>query len=96
MDIAIRQDDRLVTITPKGELDLHSATRLDAELRRLAGGEVECVRLDMSCCTFIDSSALGLLLRWRERCEREGRTFEVTGAQGAVRRVFHMTGALPT
>lgn len=94
MQMSTRRDDGVAHVSITGELDLASGQKLDAELRRALEEGASSLELDLSDCTFIDSAGIGVLLRWREDAETGGPGFVVTGARGAVRRVFQVTGVL--
>ena len=86
---AARDGDRLLIATA-GELDLTTAPDLEAALRD--NPSYAALELDLAELTFIDSSGLRLLLAERERAQRDGRGFEIKGANGAVARVFAISG----
>jgi len=77
-----------VVVAAIGELDLSNSEQLDAALANL--DTVPRVVVDLSLCTFFDSSCLGVLSRHAMRFSEEGRAFSVrVDAQG--RRVIELT-----
>jgi anti-anti-sigma factor len=77
----------------QGELDLASMPELETRLRRLheLGGRHFIV--DLSSVTFIDSTALGLLLREARRLERDDGSLLVVASDPTVLRTFALVGA---
>jgi anti-anti-sigma factor len=61
------EQDGVAVIVVAGELDLATAPALDARLAAIAG---EAVVVDLWSCSFLDSSALEVLLRHRRRRDR--------------------------
>ena len=75
-----------------GEVDLTLAGEWQKALAILAEAQPRDVTVDLSAATFIDSSALGSLIRLhREIAARGGRTV-LTGASGAVARTLQLSG----
>jgi anti-sigma B factor antagonist len=76
----------------RGELDLASTPELETRLRRLQelGGRHFVV--DLSGVTFLDSTALGLLLRETKRLERDDGCLMLVAADPRVLRTFALSG----
>jgi anti-sigma B factor antagonist len=74
-----------------GELDLHTAPRLENELDSLVRAEAVHVIVDLSESPFVDSSGLGVLLQAAARLGPG--SFALTGLGIEARRVFEVTGA---
>ena len=89
---AVIAADGVVTIAPTGELDMGTCPLLDEELARGRDDGAERLVVDLSGVTFIDSSAIHLLLRWAEEADRSGLEFRVVPGGERVRRVFELTG----
>ena len=58
---SLNEDATLVAVT--GELDLHTAPQLDRALMTAFGAEPSSVIIDLAACDFIDSTALGVLIK---------------------------------
>jgi len=78
-----RGDETIVSV--RGELDLHTVATLEQELRQVDGGALV---LDLTETTFMDSTALGVLLK--EATRRPGDLRLVVA--GEVRRLLEITG----
>ena len=82
-----------------GELDLHSAPQLRAELMRaLDVSPAAHLVLDLSGVNFLDSTGVGVLVGALKRAREAGGDLYLCGAQKRVLRVFEITGlvgALP-
>lgn len=80
-----------------GELDLHSAPQLRAELgRAIEDKEVESPRIvvDLAGVTFLDSTGVGVLVGALKRAREAQGALHFCGAQPRVRRVFEITGLI--
>jgi anti-sigma B factor antagonist len=71
-----------------GELDLHTAAELESTLGEV--GHNGRIVVDLSQVTFLDSTALGVLLRASSRRAHDPLDLVVDGSE--VRRVFEITG----
>lgn len=78
-------------VVATGELDAASSVdlgqALDAALEAGKG-----ITLDLSAVTFLDSSALRVVIAALRRARDEGQPFSVPDASDAVRRLFEITG----
>jgi anti-sigma B factor antagonist len=83
---------RCRVITPHGEVDAHTAPALrQAIAGELADPGVTQLVVDLSRTTFLDSSALGVLIgAFKRMRERDGR-LDVVEPPAAVRRIFEIT-----
>jgi anti-sigma F factor antagonist len=79
-------------LTPYGEVDAHTAPGLRrAVADQLDDPDVTQLVIDLSRTTFLDSSALGVLIgAFKRMRERDGR-LDVVQPQGPVRRIFEIT-----
>ncbi len=79
-------------LTPRGEIDAYSAPLLRERIvQALEADAVTRLVVDLSGTTFLDSSALGVLVGALKRVrERDGRLDVVSPPHG-VRRVFEIT-----
>lgn len=87
----VEREPGLIVIRLNGELDVSQLHRLEA-LRPQTEGSTP-VLIDLRGLTFIDLAAIRELLRAKEEGDRHGRTLVLSGARGAVRRLFDLTGA---
>jgi anti-sigma B factor antagonist len=75
-----------------GEIDLAMAPDLRTELERHLDAGRRVIRVDMSEVSFIDSSAIGELIRATEWCRREHGSLILTGVPLRVRRLIALGG----
>jgi anti-sigma B factor antagonist len=75
-----------------GELDIASTPILEAAIAGLCENGAGAIVLDLSRVTFMDSTGLRAVLAADRRCQGQGHSFALTGANGAVRRLFELTG----
>jgi anti-sigma B factor antagonist len=74
-----------------GEMDIASTPELSTVLLIAAGSPGSLVVLDLAGVEFIDSTALGTLLKAGEEIESAGKRLRVVCAEGPVRRLLEMT-----
>jgi anti-sigma B factor antagonist len=91
---AISQDrfeDGAVVVSVAGELDLATAPRLKRALGDVLGAGASRVVLDMAGVTFIDSTALGVLVGVQRGLRPDAR-LAIAGSGADVMNVFELTG----
>jgi anti-anti-sigma factor len=77
-----------VIVTAAGEIDLSNCDKLDLALGNLDGASR--VVVDLSLCSFFDSSCLGVLVKHAHRLREEGKEFRLT-VDALGRRVVELT-----
>jgi anti-sigma B factor antagonist len=90
--IEVEREPGRVRVRPVGELDLATVSTLERELARVRESGVDCVVLDLRGLTFMDSTGLSLTLRWALESSRDGFDFSLVRGEGAIRRLFELTG----
>lgn len=94
MDFEASIDERSETysvVVVRGEVDLHTAPKLEYAMRRGAEG-VEAVVVDLSKVAFMDSTALSTLMRAKDAADKSGVSLRLAALSGAVERIFAVTG----
>jgi anti-sigma B factor antagonist len=79
-------------IVAAGELDLASTSEMSAIFAMSAAGPQDSVVLDLMAVDFIDSSALGTILRAAQQLEAVGKRLHVVAPDGPVKRLLEITG----
>jgi anti-anti-sigma factor len=79
-------------IVAGGELDIIATSEMSTVFAMSAAGPQEAVVLDLTNVGFIDSSALGTILRAAEQLEQAGKRLHVVVPDGPVRRLLEITG----
>jgi anti-sigma B factor antagonist len=84
--------DEAYVISVEGEADLHTAPELERELQGvlLLGGRT--VALDLGAVGFIDSTVLGLLLRFHPRFRARGGDLVLVSDDRRILRTLEITG----
>ncbi|RYG63980.1 anti-sigma factor antagonist [bacterium] len=77
-----------------GEIDLHSAPQLRAELLKAVEAVTPRVVIDLGEVTFIDSTGIGVLVGALKRAREKGGALNFCGIQSRVKRVFEITGLM--
>jgi anti-anti-sigma factor len=75
-----------------GELDLHTAPEFERSLLAAPGEGAGAGMVDLSGCTFLDSTALAMLVEASRRLGHANGGLKIVGAAPAVRRPFELTG----
>jgi anti-sigma B factor antagonist len=93
MDFQIEHDpvDHVHLVTASGELDLSAAPQLSAILTMAAASSQGVVVLDMDGTTFIDSTALGVVIRAADQLTAAGKRLIVVAPDGPVSRLLELT-----
>ncbi len=93
MDFDIEHDplEHAHLVTASGELDVAAAPQLSAILTMGAVSSQSVVVLDMGEATFIDSTALGVVIRAADQLREAGKLLFVVAPEGPVSRLLELT-----
>jgi anti-sigma B factor antagonist len=87
-----RIKDNLGLVTLSGEVDIYTAPRLKERMLELFDAGVRDMIVDLSEVTFIDSTALGVLIGGVRRVGDAGGTMALVVATRPVERILAVTG----
>jgi anti-sigma B factor antagonist len=73
---------------PAGEIDLHSTDSVQEQIEPFLSVEKPRLLVDMSGVTYVDSSALALLIEAMQRAQAAGGAFALCGLRESIRHVF--------
>jgi len=83
--------DRFRLISVAGELDLYATPQLKPELEAASSGP-RAVIVDLTECTFIDSSALGVLVTAKKALAAKEVELSLVISDRNILKVFEITG----
>ncbi len=96
MDEAFGVDERiegdLLHLAVRGELDLATAPALRERLYGAADRSSGPLIVDLLAVTFIDSTALGVLIGTQERCQEHGIDLRLVLEDARILKIFEITG----
>ena len=84
-------DNERHVVAVRGEIDLFTAPELKSALSEAIESGHTRIVVDLTDTTFLDSTALGVLLASAQRLAARGGRLELMNASPAVRRVLDMT-----
>jgi anti-sigma B factor antagonist len=87
-----RIDGRVPVLTVTGEIDVATAPQLRESLHGVIVQGQATVVLDLLAVTFLDSTALGVLVGGLKRCRELGGELHVVVADDRIRKIFEITG----
>lgn len=93
-DVAVSLGSSTPTIAVTGELDLATCPRLAGSLDTVVDAGTGDVLVDLSRVTFLDSTALTVLVTYRQRLASAGRHLVVHQPSPVVVRVLTISGLL--
>lgn len=82
----------VVRVAPFGELDLAVSGQLEQQLGEMYASGFRRFVLDLRGLSFIDSSGLGVIIRWHTHAEERGVSFELIRGSRGVQRLFEIAG----
>lgn len=98
LEIVVAQHGTTTTITFAGEWDLAEQDTTRQVIRSAMASPPECVVLDLGQLTFIDTSAIHVMLELQHRSAHHGVRLVIAPGSRAVQRPFEVLGltfALP-
>ncbi len=91
LEFETQERDDHVHVALRGELDLSTTEKVEAELRRVEGPYPSVVVLDLSGLTFLDSTGLRLIVTADQRARQSDRRLTIVKGPATVQRVFSIT-----
>lgn len=96
MDQDFRIEERVAGALPviavSGEIDVATAPQLRESLHRVIAEGGKTIVLDLLGVTFLDSTALGVLVGALKRCRELGGDLHVVVADPRIMKIFEITG----
>ena len=89
--IDLRNELGRTRLLVRGEIDIANAPKLHERLSKAIDATEEVV-VDLHAVTFIDSTALGVLVNGRQRASRAGTRLKLVLPEGRARFPFEVTG----
>ena len=90
--VEVIPDRRVVTVLPRGELDVATRHQLSQEVLRLQDAGFDRVVIDLAETTFIDSSALVAVVRLADLAAQDGFDLTLRPGPAPVQRLFELSG----
>jgi anti-sigma B factor antagonist len=87
----VEHEENSVLIRPLGELDCWTVTSVEQHLLDARESGAGRITLDLGALSFLDSSAVGLVIRWSRESAEHGFMLDVLGGTGRAQRVFEIT-----
>jgi anti-sigma B factor antagonist len=87
-----RVEEGVPIIAVVGEIDVATAPQLRESLHRLIAQGQATVVLDLLGVTFLDSTALGVLVGGLKRCRELGGELHVVVTDARIKKIFEITG----
>jgi anti-sigma B factor antagonist len=91
---SVHADLKVATLRPRGELDIATAPDLDADLEAVRDLGFASIVVDLRDLRFVDSSGVGLLVRWGTDADAQGVDLTIVPGPEPVHRVFRLSGLL--
>jgi anti-sigma B factor antagonist len=87
-----RPDGDVPVIAVSGEIDVATAPQLRETLQGVISRGKTTIVLDLLGVTFLDSTALGVLVGALKRCRDAGGDLQVVVAESRILKIFEITG----
>ena len=95
LSVLTTADGARLTLVLAGELDMATASRLEASIEQALAHDPAELVLDMSDVRFMDSTGLRAVLRARQSCEGQGGEFFLIPSEtGEQHQLFHVSGLI--
>jgi anti-sigma B factor antagonist len=92
LELTIARHGTTATLELAGDLDVAQDERVRAALKEIFDDHPECLVLDLSELSFIDSTGIGVVIAMKKAAERDGVRLVICRGPLAVQRVFELTG----
>ncbi|HMD44517.1 MAG TPA: STAS domain-containing protein [Acidimicrobiales bacterium] len=91
-DIAEQTIDGVPVVSVTGEIDVATAPGLREHLQALVASGSSTIVVDLLNVSFLDSTALGVLVGVLKRCREAGGDLRLVVAEPRILKVFEITG----
>jgi anti-sigma B factor antagonist len=93
-DVTITREEvnGVSVVVVRGEIDVASAPELRTHLHELCATHAPSVAVDLRSVTFLDSSALGVLVGALRRCRENETSFKLVIDSPRLLKIFEITG----
>ena len=91
-DISDQTLDGVAVVSVSGEIDVATAPGLRERLHELIAEDSSTVVVDLLGVTFLDSTALGVLVGAHKRCREAGGELRLVVTEPRIMKVFEITG----
>ena len=95
MNFAVNVDETSgsrAVVSVHGEIDLHTAPRVQTTIDEAVQNGIGVVVVDMSDIAFMDSTALSTFMRIKDTLQERGVSLRLATPSHAVERIFSVTG----
>ena len=89
--ISVQSQRNVVTVAPRGELDIATVDQLQQELERLRDKPTARIVIDLRGVEFLDSTALHLLVSAQHHAQHGDWKLTIVPGPPAVQRIFEIT-----
>ena len=90
--IDVHPEREVVRVAPAGDLDLATTGALEDQLQQLRDSGFERIVLDLRRLTFLDTSAIALILAEDRRAREGGHDFSLISGPPPIQRVLEIAG----
>jgi anti-anti-sigma factor len=94
LQLTVNHHGTTATLELVGELDVAQEKPALQALKEVLDSHPECVVLDLSQLSFIDSTGIGIVIGLKKSAERDGVRLVICPGPLAVQRVFELTGLM--
>lgn len=91
-DIEVVDRGGVVRVAIDGELDVATAPLLDEKLAEAEAKAASLIVVDLAAVSFMDSTALEVLLSAHARSQQDGQRLRITPGPAQVQRLFEAAG----
>lgn len=91
-EVVTDNGDGYVLVSVVGELDVATAPRLRNQLSKTLDDGRPTLVMDLTGVTFVDSTALGVLIEASKLCGANGGTMRIAVSEPRILKVFEITG----
>jgi anti-sigma B factor antagonist len=92
LKLSVSDESGRVVVVAEGELDLYTSPRLREILTERIDAGTRHLVIDLARVTFVDSTALGVMVSALKRVKAEGGALELRSPTPSARKVLEITG----
>lgn len=91
MDIKIKEDDDIITVSVKGDIELYTHAKFKNKLFELSTASNKNIDIDLSQVDYMDSSGLGTLVTLHKIQNKKGRKLTISNVNADIRNLIRLS-----
>lgn len=91
MEISINEKDDIISVKFEGDIDMMGIKDLKDSLYKLSDDNSKNIEIDLSSATYLDSSAIGMLLSLNKKQKSKGNEIRLINVPENIKKILELS-----